>query len=132
MAGYIAKLSALFRWAVREGLIDRNPAERLMLPEDTHKRDARLPFSDDQLNLILSSDIFRRPTESWDHRQWVFLIGLFAGLRLNEACTISGDFDAVYSDASDGEPDDDRTIHPTIPLPGTRRSRAIAHSLGTP
>ncbi len=43
---------------------------------------------------------------------------------------ISRGFNAVYSDASDGEPDDDRTIHPTIPLPGTRRSRAIAHSLG--
>jgi len=88
---YITKLSALFRWAVREGLIERNPAEGLMLPEGTHKRDARLPFSIDQLNAILSSAIFREPRERWDHRQWVFVVALFSGLRLNEACTLTCD-----------------------------------------
>ena len=88
---YITKMSALFKWAVREGLVERNLAERLMLPEDTHKRDARLPFSTNQLNAILSSDIFQEPKEQWDHRQWVFLVALFSGLRLNEVCTLRCD-----------------------------------------
>ena len=42
---YISKMSALFRWAAREGLTERNVAEGLLLPEDTHRRDAGLAFS---------------------------------------------------------------------------------------
>ncbi len=86
--GYISAMSALFRWATREGLVERNVAEGLLLPETTHKRDARRPFSVAQLNTILGSDNFRAPRSTWDHRQWVFLLGLYGGLRLNEACTL--------------------------------------------
>ncbi len=88
---YITKMSALFKWAVREGLVERNLAERLLLPEETHKSEARRPFSTDQLKAILSADDFQEPREEWDHRQWVFLISLFSGLRLNEACTLCCD-----------------------------------------
>ena len=48
--GYISKMSALFRWAAREGLVERNVAEGLLLPETMHRRDARKPFSVQQLN----------------------------------------------------------------------------------
>ncbi|HSR71465.1 MAG TPA: tyrosine-type recombinase/integrase [Kiloniellales bacterium] len=85
---YITNMSAIFRWAVREGLVERNPAEGLMLPEGTHKRDARLPFSSDQLSAILPSNLFQEPREQWDHRQRIFLVSLYSGLRLNEACTL--------------------------------------------
>jgi integrase len=88
---YIGKMSALFRWAVREGLIERNPAEKLLLPEETHKSDARQPFSTDQLKAILSADLFQEPGGKWDHHQWIFLIALFSGLRLNEVCTLCCD-----------------------------------------
>jgi integrase len=95
--GYISAMSALFRWAAREGLVERNVAEGLLLPETTHRRDARRPFSTAQLNMILASDVFREPKATWDHRQWVFLLGLYAGLRLNEACTLRCD-DVVERD----------------------------------
>ncbi len=85
---YLSKMSALFRWAAREGLIDRNTAEGLLLPETTHRRDARRPFSVVQMNKILLSNIFLEPRSGWNHRQWVFLLGLYGGLRLNEACTL--------------------------------------------
>jgi integrase len=88
---YITKMSALFKWAVREGLVERNLAERLLLPEETHKSEARRPFSTDHLKAILSADDFQEPREEWNHRQWVFLISLFSGLRLNEACTLCCD-----------------------------------------
>jgi integrase len=95
--GYISAMSALFRWAAREGLVERNVAEGLLLLETTHKRDARRPFSTEQLNMILGSDVFGEPAADWDHRQWVFLLGLYAGLRLNEACTLTCD-DVVERD----------------------------------
>jgi integrase len=95
--GYISAMSALFRWAARECLVERNVAEGLLLPETTHRRDARRPFSSEQLSMILGSDVFEEPTADWDHRQWVFLLGLYAGLRLNEACTLTCD-DVVERD----------------------------------
>lgn len=88
---YITKMSTLFKWAVRESLVERNLAERLMLPEEAHKSEARYPFSTDQLKAILSTDVFQEPEEKWDHRQWVFLVALFSGLRLNEICTLCCD-----------------------------------------
>ncbi len=88
---YISKMSALFRWAAREGLTERNVAEGLLLPEDTLRRDARLPFSVDQLNVIFSSDIYGEERGAWDHRQWAPLVALFSGLRLNEVCTLRCD-----------------------------------------
>ena len=88
---YISKMSALFRWAVTEGIVDRNPAEKLLLPDAVHKRDARAPFSIEQLNAILAADVYHEPRDRWDHRQWVFLLALFGGLRMNEACTLRCD-----------------------------------------
>ena len=97
--GYISTMSALFRWAAREGLVDRNMAEGLLLPETIHKRDARRPLSVEQLNTILGSDVFMEPRATWDHRQWVFLLGLYAGLRLNEACTLKATVRATIPEA---------------------------------
>ncbi len=88
---YIGKMSALFKWAAREGLTERNVAEALLLPKDTHGRDARLPFSIGQLNVIFTANIYDEPRDRWDHRQWAPVIALFSGLRLNEICTLRCD-----------------------------------------
>ncbi len=42
----------------------------------------------DQLNRILASEIFHEPNDRWDHRQWVFLLGLLQGLRLNSRVAV--------------------------------------------
>ena len=89
--GYISKMGALFRWGTREGLCDRNVAEALRLPKETHGRDARLPFSVDQLNKIVRAEIYGEPRGAWDARQWAPLIAIFGGLRLNEICTLRCD-----------------------------------------
>ena len=88
---YIGKMSALFKWAVREGLCDRNPAEALLLPRDSHARDARRPFTIDNLNVVFSADVYKEPRGAWDHRQWAPVISLFTGLRMNEVCTLRAD-----------------------------------------
>ena len=86
--GYISKMSTLFRWATREGLVGHNVAEGLLLPKDTHARDARRPFSTDQLNTIFSAGIYDAPKAAWGARQWIPLVALFSGLRLNEVATL--------------------------------------------
>ncbi|MCH8213005.1 MAG: hypothetical protein IIC54_02910, partial [Proteobacteria bacterium] len=88
---YLGRMGTLFRWGVREGLCDHNVAEALRLPKEIHGRDARLPFTIEQLNTIFGAGIYREPKAAWDHRHWIPLIGLFAGLRLNEIATLGTD-----------------------------------------
>jgi len=88
---YVGKMSALFKWATREGLADSNPAEGLLLPTDTHARDARHPFALGQLNRIFGADVYDAPKAAWGARQWAPLIALYSGLRLNEICTLRCD-----------------------------------------
>jgi integrase len=84
---YMAKLSTLFRWATREEMTDRNPAEALQIAQPMDPRDARRPFSIEQLRLIFAA----APYVPRDHRGalfWAPLISLFAGLRLGEICQL--------------------------------------------
>jgi integrase len=94
--GYMNRLSALLNFAVNEGYIDRNPARGLRIANPTHRRDRRLPFSNDQLQAIFNAPLYRgcvndehgyadvgtaRPRRA---RFWAPLIGLYSGMRLNE------------------------------------------------
>lgn len=88
---YIGKMSALFKWATREGLADSNVSEGLLLPTDIHARDARYPFTANQLNRIFGADVYDEPKEAWGLRQWAPLIALYSGLRLNEIATLRCD-----------------------------------------
>lgn len=42
---YLNKLGGLFNWAVKEEMMDRNPAEGLRVPDAALRRDKRRPFS---------------------------------------------------------------------------------------
>lgn len=99
---YLQNLSALFRWAVQEGHVDRNPAEALRVADNSRpgKKSGKRPFDDDQLKSIFSAPLYtgcqndgagyathgtQRPRRG---RFWVPLLSLFHGLRLNEACQL--------------------------------------------
>ncbi len=62
-----------------------------MLPVATHAKEARLPFSMDQLNVIFGADVYNTSKRAWGARQWAPLIALYSGLRLNEICTLRCD-----------------------------------------
>jgi hypothetical protein len=56
---YLSRLSTMFKWAVRQWLIERNPAEGLTVAEpEGDPRDARDPFSLDQLRAIFAATRF--------------------------------------------------------------------------
>lgn len=97
---YLKCLSALMNFAVNEGYIDRNPAKGLRVVDPRHRRDRRLPFSNDQLRAIFNAPLYRgcvddeygyadvgsaRPRRA---RFWVPLIALFSGMRMNEICQL--------------------------------------------
>lgn len=97
---YLNKVGGVFNWAVKEEMMDRNPAKGLKVPDATLRRDKRLPFSDTQLRSIFAAPLYTgcrddghgyavpgdcRPRNA---RFWIPLISLFNGLRLNEACQL--------------------------------------------
>lgn len=97
---YLNKLGGVFNWAVKEELMDRNPAVGLRVPDATLRRDKRLPFSKSQLRAIFNAPLYTGCRDDGhgyavpgDHRPrnarfWIPLIALFCGLRLNEACQL--------------------------------------------
>ena len=84
---YMAKLSTLFRWATRGELADRNPAEALQIAQPMDPRDARRPFSIEQLRLIFAASPFV-PRDDSGATFWAPLISLFGGLSLGEICQL--------------------------------------------
>ena len=97
---YINKLGGVFNWAVKEELLDRNPAVGLRMPDPTLRRDKRLPFSAAQLRAIFSAPLYTGcrddehgyaipgPNRPRNARFWIPLVSMFGGLRLNEACQL--------------------------------------------
>ncbi|MFB2351592.1 hypothetical protein, partial [Priestia megaterium] len=55
---YLNKLGGMFNWAVKEEMLDRNPAQGLRVPDPTARRDKRLPFSTTQLHAIFSAPLY--------------------------------------------------------------------------
>ncbi len=104
---YLNNLSALFRWAVREEYVDRNPAEGLRVGGDKSgqkgKGGGMQPFNADQLRAIFTAPIFvgcvddrhnyARPGPNRPRRWrfWLPIIGLMTGMRLNEICQLHVD-----------------------------------------
>jgi integrase len=97
---YMARFATMMNWAVSEEYIGRNPARGLQWAETVHPQDRRRPFELWQLQKIFSALIYTGckddqngyavpgPVIATGARYWVPLIGLFSGMRLNEACQL--------------------------------------------
>ncbi len=82
-------LSSLLSWAVMEGHADHNFAKALRVTAPAaSRREARLPFSPDQLRLIFRSAPYSDPSAPRDALFWIPLLSLFAGLRMGEAAQL--------------------------------------------
>ena len=90
----LSAVSALFSWAKREGYVEDNPVTGLFYQVDKQKN-ARPPFTVEQLNIILRSPLFtgflrdgkefkKGNVQTRDWRCWLPLVCLFTGARLGE------------------------------------------------
>jgi hypothetical protein len=56
---YMNKLSSLLNWAVKEEILDKNPARGLRIAESLTAREKRQPFSIEQLRRIFDAPLYR-------------------------------------------------------------------------
>jgi integrase len=90
---YLGRLSTMLKWAARQWLIERNPAEGLTVAEpEGDPRSARAPFSLDQLHNMFAAPLYSQLDGA---RRWIPLVALFTGMRLNEICQLAVDDVAV-------------------------------------
>lgn len=102
------KLAVLDRTASRmKSIVDAAPRG---------KRNAKEPFTDDELTGIFSCRYFWQPAYNLPHQYWTPVIGLFTGARLSEICQLTtgdikeyapGAWQISFNDDEDGEDDDD-------------------------
>jgi integrase len=103
VSNYLTLLSAIFNYAVQEGYITENPVKSRKLREMLKKlprSKKKALFADEQLNALFRAPLYtgcvddewRYMQEGPNHpkrgRFWVPLLGLFQGLRCNEACQL--------------------------------------------
>ena len=107
---HLNNLSALFKWAVREEYIGRNPAAGLNVSDPA--RENKPPFNIEQLRAMFNAPLYAGcqddnagyaimgPNRPRRGRFWVPLLGLWTGMRLNECCQLTVD-DIVVRDGTD-------------------------------
>lgn len=101
--GHMKNLSAIFNFAVREQLLDTNPANHIPQLKVKRNKKGRVPFNHDELKKLFSTPIYtgcKDDEHSYNvpgenkprrHRFWVPLIALYTGMRLNEICQLFTD-----------------------------------------
>ncbi|WP_232479977.1 site-specific integrase, partial [Sphingomonas sp. TX0522] len=97
---YMNKLSSLLNWAVREEMIDRNPARGLRVADRRLAREKRDPFTLPQLSAIFTAPLYTGckddglgyavvgPNRPRRGRFWIPLIALWSGMRQAEICQL--------------------------------------------
>lgn len=86
---YIARLQAIFKYALNEHYIDKSPAEGLAAVDNRDQTTLRSPYSPEQLNKIFISSMYidhKNSRKNYPARFWAPLIALWSGMRLEEIC----------------------------------------------
>ena len=95
----LTKLSVFANWGVRQGLLVSNPFSgmKFRVKIQPHRR---IPFTTDDLRMILDPKTYHEWTINFQHKfrpnrsthqlpyYWIFLLGIFSGMRTNEMCQI--------------------------------------------
>jgi integrase len=84
----LTRASALFGWAVKNGFMDRNPAERMQVPARKRPDMQREVFTTKDLKTIFHSREYVEDRHRHSYAFWVPIIALFSGMRLEEICQL--------------------------------------------
>lgn len=80
----LGKLSSFFKYAVKNGFINNNPAEGMQLPKKRRDDEYRDPFNRDDLDKLFYSEEYLEDRHQESYAFWTPIISLFTGCRLEE------------------------------------------------
>jgi len=80
---HVSRLSSLLKFAIKEGYISVNYAERMKVPVRRRADEERKVYSQDEIHKIINH-LPRDPRKP--ERYWIPLIAMYSGLRLDEIC----------------------------------------------
>jgi len=81
---YLANLTAMMNWAIREEWLETNPAKGLV--DKNLPRLQRRGFAPKELKVLFAALAEERADGSW--KFWLPVLGLYTGARLNELCQL--------------------------------------------
>jgi integrase len=79
---YLKRASHALNYAVRNGLMSRNPVSDMMIPESKEKK--RVPFEAEDLKKIFHSKDYLEDSHNESFKFWLPILALFTGCRLDE------------------------------------------------
>jgi len=97
---YLGRLSTVFKWSRNQGFVDENVFDGMKVQiSKSEQRKRREPFTSEELKKILKPNTYLKWTKNFKHRwsdittnqnpyYWIFLIGIFSGMRTNEICQL--------------------------------------------
>ena len=89
---YISLLKTLFSYSVQNDLIakDKNPAEGITITSHRSIEPRRLPYSVEQIQYVLGSELFTKtkPRPYEIEYRFIILLGCFTGARVEEICRL--------------------------------------------
>jgi integrase len=82
---HVSRLSSLMKFAIKEGYISVNYAERMKIPVRRRADEERKVYTQDEIQKIVKH-LPRDPRKP--ERYWIPLIAMYSGLRLDEICQL--------------------------------------------
>ncbi|TLM67220.1 MAG: site-specific integrase [Deltaproteobacteria bacterium] len=83
---YMSRISSLFVWCVRQGVVIKNPAESLAIAKNVSEHEEREIYNREDIGRLLRS--LEAIPEDRPERYWIPLIALYSGMRLEEICQL--------------------------------------------
>jgi integrase len=85
---HVSRVSAFFGWAKKRGYVNDNYFSGLTLKNKKQPHEERNVFSNQDLSLIFSTEIFTENKHLHHFYYWLPLIALFTGARIEEICQL--------------------------------------------
>ena len=93
---HLSRVVSIFDWAVRHGYCSTNPFTGLTIKQKRMARDARDPFSSEELAKLFAATLFQEKDFKHPYQYWLPYMGLFTGARLEELASLTiSDFQKI-------------------------------------
>lgn len=81
--------SSIWEYGKKNGYVKENYFKGLQLPKHKSAKEERLPFTDNDIERLFGTEMYRNGKYQKSFHYWIPLLGLYTGCRLNELCSLT-------------------------------------------